>query len=68
MNTLNGSVANLAKEAKETIPEAVDGLKHSFENWQDATEPNKKRLEKELSAIQNALDSLEQSIVAHQKQ
>lgn len=68
ISKLNGSVANLAKEVKDGIPETVDGLKQSFENWQEATEPNKKRLEKELAAIQEALDSLEQSIIAQQKQ
>lgn len=67
VNKLNGSVANLAKEAKDTVPDAVNGLKQSFEKWQEVTEPNKKRLEKELSAIQDALDSLEKSIIAQQK-
>lgn len=64
---LNGSVLKLSKEAKETIPGAVDGLKQSFDKWQQTTEPNKNRLEIELSAIQEALETLEQSIAAQQK-
>ena len=64
---LNGSISKLTKEAKETVPGAVDGLKQSFDKWQQATEPNKSRLEIELSAIQEALENLEQSIAAQQK-
>lgn len=64
---LKGSISKLTKEAKETIPEAVDGLKQSFDKWQQTTEPNKNRLEQELSAIQDALESLEQTIAAQQK-
>lgn len=67
VNNLKGSISNLTKEAKETVPGAVGGLKQSLENWQESTEPNKKRLEKELSAIQAALENLEQSIAAQQK-
>jgi len=64
---LKGSISKLTKEAKETIPEAVDGFKQSFDKWQQTTEPNKNRLEQELSAIQDALESLEQTIAAQQK-
>ena len=64
---LNGSILKLTKEAKETLPGAVDGLKQSFDTWQQTTEPNKNRLELELSAIQEALENLEQSIAAQQK-
>ena len=64
---LNGSILKLSKEAKETLPGAVDGLKQSFDKWQKATEPNKSRLELELFEIQEALENLEQSIAAQQK-
>ena len=67
VNNLKGSVSTLTKEAKETVPGAVEGIKQSFGKWQETTEPNKSRLEKELSAIQEALENLEQSIAAHQK-
>lgn len=68
VNKLKGSISKMSKEAKETIPGAVDGIKHSFEKWQESTEPNRSRLETELSAIQEALENLEQSIAAQQKQ
>ena len=45
----------------------MDGFKQSFDKWQQTTEPNKNRLEQELSAIQDALESLEQTIAAQQK-
>lgn len=64
---LKGSISKLTKEVKETVPGAVDGLKQSFDKWQQTTEPNKNRLEKELSAIQAALENLEQSIAEQQK-
>lgn len=64
VNKLKGSVSNLSKEQ---IPEAIDGIKQSFGQRSDSAEPTKKRLEKELTAIQDALDSLEKSIIAHQK-
>lgn len=64
---LKNSVTHLTKEAKETIPTAVDGLKQSFDTWQQATEPNRKRLENELVAIQEAIENLEQTIIAQKK-
>ena len=68
VNKLKGSISKMSKEAKETIPGAVDGIKQSFEKWQESTEPNRSRLETELSAIQEALENLEQSIATQQKQ
>lgn len=67
VSNLKDSVSDLTENAKETIPEAVGDVKESFEKWQQATEPNRKRMEKELSAIQTALEKLEQSIATHQK-
>lgn len=67
LSSLKGSISNLTKEAKETIPDAVNGLKQSFGNWQQATEPNRNHLETELAAIQEALENLEQTIAAQQK-
>jgi len=67
VNHLKNSITKLSKEAKETVPGAALGIKQSFENWQQSTEPNRKRLEQELSAIQEAIESLEQTIAAHQK-
>ncbi|AOV06885.1 YtxH domain-containing protein [Sporosarcina ureilytica] len=67
VNNLKGSVADLAQDAKEQVPEAIDGLKQSFDKWQGSKLPTEKRLERDLTAIQDALDSLEKSIIAHQK-
>jgi gas vesicle protein len=67
VNNLKHSISSLSKEAKETVPGAALGIKQSFENWQHSTEPNRIRLEKELTAIQDALENLEQTIAAHQK-
>ena len=64
---LKVSVSHLAKEAKETVPVAVEGIKDSIEQWNLSTEPNKERLEKEIAAIQTAIENLEQSLASHQK-
>lgn len=64
---LKDSISHLTQEAKEAIPVAIDGIKGSVEQWQQATEPNKQRMEKEIVAIQKALEELEQSLVAQQK-
>ncbi len=67
VSNLKDSVSDLTKEAKETIPGTVGDVKQSFEKWQQATEPNRQHMEQELSAIQAALEKLEQSITAQQK-
>lgn len=67
LNSLKRSISKLTKEAKETVPEAVSGLKDSFDFWQKSTDPNRIRLEQELSAIEDALKSLELSIANEQK-
>ncbi len=67
VNDLKESISHLQKEATETIPTAIDGIKGSIEKWQHATEPNKVRMEKEIAAIQTALEELEQTLGAQQK-
>ena len=64
---LIGSISILTKEARETIPGAVEGIRKSITKWQQATEPNKNRMETELSAIQKAIENLEKTISAQQK-
>jgi gas vesicle protein len=64
---LKESISHLTKEAKETVPTAIDGIKGSVEKWQQSTESNKERMEKEITAIQTALEELEQTIAAQQK-
>ena len=67
VDDLKDSIASLTQEAKVAIPAAIDGIKGSVEQWQQATEPNKERMEKEIAAIQKALEELEQSLVAQKK-
>lgn len=67
MCKLKSSISTLTTEAKETIPSAVDGIKQSLNTWQQATDPNRTRLETELAAIQEAIEKLEQTIVGQQK-
>ena len=68
IDSLKESVSHLTKEAKETVPAAIEGIKHSVDKWQQSTEPNKDRLENEIAAIQKALEELEQTIATQQKQ
>lgn len=67
MCNVKDSISTLATEAKETIPSAVDGIKESLNIWQQATDPNRSRLENELTAIQEAIEKLEQTIVGQKK-
>ena len=65
MNLKNPYPSN--KRSKVTVPAAVEGIKGSVEKWQQSTEPNKERMEKEIEAIQTALEKLEQTITATTK-
>lgn len=67
VDDLKESISHLTTEAKETIPVAIDGIKGSIEKWQQSTEPNKNQLEKEIAAIQTALEELEQTLTTQQK-
>ena len=67
IDDLKNSISHLTQEAKEAIPVAIEGIKGSVEQWQRATEPNKERMDKEIAAIQKALEELEQSLAAQQK-
>ena len=64
---LKESISHLKKEAQVTVPSAIEGIKDSVEKWQQSTEPNRERMEKEIAAIQTALEELEQTIAAQQK-
>lgn len=59
---LKESITHMTKEAKENVPIAVEGIKDSIQHWQQSTEPIKERMEKEIAAIQTALEKLEKSI------
>ena len=59
---LKDSITDLSDDAKQLVPETVEEMKVSVADWKRSTEHNKKRLEKEIFAIQHALDDLEKSI------
>jgi gas vesicle protein len=67
VDDLKDSISHLTQEAKVAIPVAIEGIKGSVEQWQQATDPNKERMEKEIVAIQKALEELEQTFSAQQK-
>ena len=67
VDDLKESISHLTKEAKETVPTAIDGIKDSVEEWQQSTESNRERMEKEIAAIQTALEELERNIATQQK-
>jgi gas vesicle protein len=67
VDDLKESISHLAKEAKETVPTTIDGIKGSVEQWQQSTESNRERMEKEIAAIQTALEELERNIATWQK-
>lgn len=67
INQLKGSVASLSREAKGQIPDAVDYVKQSVGTWKNSTSPANEKLQKELEAIQETLNQLEQTILSNQK-
>ena len=58
VDDLKESISHLTKEAKETVPAAIDGIKGSVEQWQQSTEPNRERMEKEIIRNSKALEEL----------
>ncbi len=67
VDDLKKSISRLTKEAKETVPPTIDGIKGSVEQWQHSTESNRERMEKEIAAIQTALEELERNIATQQR-
>jgi gas vesicle protein len=67
VDDLKESISHLTKEAKETVPSTIDGIKGSVDQWQQSTDSNRARMEKEIAAIQTALEELEQTIAKQQK-
>ncbi|MFS0577222.1 YtxH domain-containing protein [Sporosarcina sp. 179-K 3D1 HS] len=67
LDNLKDSLRHLKKEAKETIPETVEEMKDAVSDWQQATLPNRARMEQEIADIQSAIEELERSIAAQQK-
>ena len=67
VDDLKESISHLTKEARETVPPTIDGIKGSVDQWQQSTESNRERMEKEIAAIQTAIEELEQNFVKQQK-
>jgi gas vesicle protein len=67
VDDLKESISHLKKEARETVPPAIDGMKGSVDQWQQSTESNRERLEIEIAAIQTALEELEQNFAKQQR-
>jgi len=67
INDLKVSITKLTAEAKKTIPGTIDDIKESIVEWQEVTEPNKQRMEKELHEIRTAIEKLEGLITEQQK-
>lgn len=67
VNSLKESINHLTEEAKSQLPEAVDGLKASFETWTESTAPAKEHLQLEIMAIQNAIEDLQNTISKDKK-
>lgn len=68
LNNVIQSISTLTKEAKENLPGAINGIKQSLSGWQQVTEPHKDKLEEELSAIQEAIENLEKTIIAQKNE
>lgn len=67
LENLKSSMSHLKKEAKETIPETFGEMKSALEDWQQATSPNRTKMEQEIAEIQAAIEELERTIAAQQK-
>lgn len=59
---LKESISQLSREMKSHIPSTVEDVKDTIEQWKHSTEPTRERLEKEVAAIQAALEDLEKTI------
>ena len=66
-NGLKESINHLTEEAKSQLPETVEGLKSSLENWTESTAPAKEHLQLEIMAIQNAIEELQNTLSKDKK-
>lgn len=67
ISDLKESIAGLSKEAKTKVPQTIDDLKQSVQEWQAKTGPIQENLQTEITSIQNALEELEKSLARNQK-
>ena len=67
ISDLKQSIAGLTKEAKTEIPQTIEELKKSVQQWQTETAPIQQNLQNEIASIQMAVEELEKSLAKHQK-
>ncbi|QBP40429.1 YtxH domain-containing protein [Paenisporosarcina antarctica] len=67
ISDLKESIAGLSKEAKTKVPQTIDDLKESVQEWQTKTGPIQENLQTEITSIQMALEELEKSLAKNQK-
>lgn len=67
ISDLKESIAGLSKEAKTKVPQTIDDLKQSVQEWQTKTGPIQENLQTEITSIQKALEELEKSLARNQK-
>ena len=67
ISDLKESIAGLSKEAKTKVPQTIDDLKESVQEWQTKTGPIQENLQIEITSILKALEELEKSLARNQK-
>jgi len=67
ISDLKQSIAGLTKTAKTDVPQTINELKQSVQQWQSETAPIQESLQNEIASIQLAMEELEKSIAKHQK-
>lgn len=59
---LKNSISQLSKEVKSNVTSTIEEKIDCNDGWKPYTEPTRERLEKEVAAIQAALDDLEKTV------
>ena len=67
ISDLKQSIAGLTKTTKTDVPQTINELKQSVQQWQSETAPIQESLQNEIASIQLAMEELEKSITKHQK-
>lgn len=62
LQDLKSSISRLSKQSKEVVPQTVEDLKKSIEQWQLETAPMQQHLQAEISSIQEAIEALEKTL------
>lgn len=67
ISDLKQSIAGLTNTAKTDVPQTINELKQTVQQWQSETAPIQESLQNEIASIQLAMEELEKSITKHQK-